>query len=139
MNKTTNLSKELQFFEKVRASVHSHAHLHACMHACMLEYSSAVTPEVAEASIALCVSIEISAALSPVMLRCLLALKTHMIITCAQVQAAITYTQTPCHNSCRNAGEAQNAQQGAVSGLPQVLVAVQRGHHLKGRAVESGG
>lgn len=29
MNKTTNLSKELQFFEKVKISVH--------MHACMLE------------------------------------------------------------------------------------------------------
>ena len=58
----------------------------------------------------------------------------HIIITHAHVQAAITYAQTLCHNACRNAGEAQNAQQGAVSGLPQVFVAVQRGHHLKGRA-----
>ena len=48
-----------------------------------------------------------------------------MITTRAQVQAAIIHAEMMSHNACGDAGEAQNAQQGAVPGLPQVFVVVQ--------------
>ena len=84
-NKITNLSKELQFFEKVRASVHFHAYVHACI----LEDSSGVVHKAAEASIALCKSTQRSAALSTSKLRWLFIVTVYMITTHAQVQAAI--------------------------------------------------